>query len=57
MSRPERHVDDITEMRRSCRLRENTSVRRPLCSSSRLLKVPNVIVAETKKKNSDLERT
>ena len=41
MSRPERHVDDITDMRRSCRLRENTSVRRPLGSSSRLLKVPS----------------
>ena len=25
--RPERHVDDITDMRRSCRLRENTSGR------------------------------
>ena len=43
MSRPERHVDDITDMRRSCRLRENTSGRRPLSSSSRLLKVPNVV--------------
>ena len=42
MSRPEHHVDDITDMRRSCRLRENTSARRPLSSSSRLLKVPNV---------------
>ena len=41
MSRPERHVDDITDMRRSCQLRENTSGRRPLGSSSRLLKVPN----------------
>ena len=40
MSRPERHVDDINDMRRSCRLRENTSGRRPLGSSSRLLKVP-----------------
>ena len=40
MSRPERHVDDITDMRRSCRIRENTSGRRPLGSSSRLLKVP-----------------
>ena len=40
MSRPERHVDDITDMRRSCRHRENTSCRRPLRSSSRLLKVP-----------------
>ena len=29
MSRPERHVDNITDMRRSCRLRENTSGRRP----------------------------
>ena len=25
MSRPERHVGDITDMRRSCRLRENTA--------------------------------
>ena len=41
MSRLERHVDDITDMRRSCRLRENTSSQRPLGSSSRLLKVPN----------------
>ena len=38
MSRPERHVDDITDMRRSCRLRENTSGRHPLDSSSRLLR-------------------
>ena len=38
MSRPERHVDDITDMRRSRRLRENTSGPRPLSSSSRLLK-------------------
>ena len=30
MSRPERHVGDITGMRRSCRLCENTSGRRPL---------------------------
>ena len=43
MSRPERHVDDITDMRRSCRPRENTSGRRPLSSSSRLLKVPTVV--------------
>ena len=42
MSRPERHVDDITDMRRSCRLRENISGRRPLGSSSGLLKVPIV---------------
>ena len=40
MSRPERHVDDITDMRRSCRLRKNTSGRRPLGLSTRLLKVP-----------------
>ena len=40
MSRPERHVDDITGMRRSCRFHENTSGRRPL-GWSRLLKVPN----------------
>ena len=43
MSHPERYVDDITDMRRSCRLSENTSGRRPLGSSSRLLKVPNHI--------------
>ena len=42
MSRPERHVDDITDMRRSCRLREDTSGHRPLGSLSRLLKVPNI---------------
>ena len=42
MSRPERHVDDITDMRRRFRLRENTSGRRPLRSSSRLLKVPTM---------------
>ena len=36
MSRPERHVDDITDKRRSCWLRENTSGRRLLGSSSRL---------------------
>ena len=30
MSRPDGHVDDITDMRGSCRLRENTSGRRPL---------------------------
>ena len=36
MSLPERHVDDITDMRRSCRFR------RPLGLSSRLLKVPNL---------------
>ena len=48
MSRPERHVDDITDMRRSCRLRENTSGRRPLGSSSRLLKVPNIPVFSSK---------
>ena len=41
MSCPERHVDDFTDMRRSCRLHENTSGRRPLGSSSRLLEVPN----------------
>ena len=39
MSRPERQVDNITDMPRSCRLRENTSGRRPLGSSSWLLKV------------------
>ena len=41
MSRPEHHVVDITDMPRSCRLRENTFGRRPLGSSSRLLKVPH----------------
>ena len=40
MSRPKHHVDDITDMRRSCRLRKNTFGRRPLGLSSRLLKVP-----------------
>ena len=43
MSRPERYVDDITDMRGICRLSENTSGRRPLGSSSRLLKVPDHI--------------
>ena len=43
MSRPERHVDDSTDMRRSCWLRENTSSRRPLSLPSRLLKVPSVL--------------
>ena len=41
MSRRDRHLDDITDMPRSCRLRENTFGRRPLGSSSRLLKIPN----------------
>ena len=40
--RPERHVDDITDMRRCCWLRQNTSGRCPLGSSSRLLKVPTI---------------
>ena len=40
MSRPERHVDNITDLPRSCRLRENTSGRRPLSLSSRLFKIP-----------------
>jgi len=44
MSRPEHHVDDITDMRRSCRLRENTSGRRPLGSSSRLLNIRSLLV-------------
>ena len=48
MSRPERNVDDITDMRRSCRLRENTSGRRPLGSSSRLFKVPNQTKAQNR---------
>ena len=43
MSRPERHVDDINDVRRSCRLRENTSGRRPLGLSSRLFKVPTML--------------
>ena len=38
MSRPERHVDDITDMRRSCQLRENTSVRRLGCLRSLILR-------------------
>ena len=44
MSHPERHVEDITDMRRSCRFRENTSRRRPLGSLSRLLKVPIIVI-------------
>ena len=40
MSRPERHVDNITDLPRSCRLRENTSGRRPLSLSSSLFKIP-----------------
>ena len=47
-SRPERNVDDITDMRRSCRLRENTFGRRPLGSSSRLFKVPNQTKAQNR---------
>ena len=35
-------MDDITDMRRSCWLCENTSGQRPLGLSSRLLKVPNI---------------
>ena len=46
MSRPERHADDITDMRRSFRLHENTSGRRPLGLPSRLLKVLNVTTRE-----------
>lgn len=42
LSPPERHMDDITDMRRSCWLRENTSGQRPLGLSPRLLKVPNI---------------
>ena len=58
MSRPERHVDDITDMRRSCRLRENTSGRRPLGSSSRLLKVPNTNIVDNfvRRGNSEAEK-
>ena len=48
MSRPDRHVYDITDMRRSCRLRENTFGRRPLGSSSRLFKVPNQTKAQNR---------
>ena len=48
MSRPQRHVDDITDMRRSCQFRHNTFGRRPLGSSSRLLKVPNSIAGDVK---------
>ena len=36
--RPERHVDDNTDMRRYCRLRQNTSGRCPLGSSSSCLR-------------------
>ena len=55
MSRPERHVDDITDMRRSCWLCENTSSRRPLGSSSRLLKVPNKYLGRSPEMNSKLQ--
>ena len=34
-------MDDITDMRRSCQINQNTSDRRPRGSSSRLLKVPD----------------
>ena len=47
MSRPERHVDDITDMRRSSRLRENTSGWRPLGSSSRLLNIRSLLTMMT----------
>ena len=39
--RPQHHVDDIYDMRRSCCMRWKTSGRRRLDSSSWLLKVPN----------------
>ena len=55
MSRPERHVYDITDMRRSCRLRENTSGRRPFGSSSRLLKVPNIYLGRPKLLSSTVD--
>ena len=42
ISRPERDVDDSVDMRSGCRVRSSTSGRRPLGSSSWLLKVPNV---------------
>ena len=55
MSRPERHVDDITDMRRSCKLRENTFGRRPFGSSSRLLKVPNIYLGRPKLLSSTVD--
>ena len=55
MSRPERHVDDITDMRRSCRLRENNSGRRPFGSSSRLLRVPNTYLGRPKLLSSTVD--
>ena len=55
MSHPERHVDDITDMRRSCRLRENTSIQRPFGSSSRLLKVPNIYLGRPKLLSSTVD--
>ena len=55
MSRPERHVDDITDMRRSCKLRENTSGRRPFGSSSRLLKVPKIYLGRPKLLSSTVD--
>ena len=55
VSPPERHVDDITDMRRNCRLCENTSGRRPLGSSSRLLKVSSfVYTAKTTRSDQPL---
>ena len=55
MSRPKRHVDDITDMRRSCKLRENTFGRRPFGSSSRLLKVPNIYLGRPKLLSSTVD--
>ena len=55
ISRPERHVDDITDMRRSCKLRENTFGRRPFGSSSRLLKVPNIYLGRPKLLSSTVD--
>ena len=46
--RPERHVDNITDVRRCCRLRQNTSSRHSLGSLSRLLKVPIISSAPWK---------
>ena len=55
MSRPKRHVDDITDMRRSFKLRENTFGRRPFGSSSRLLKVPNIYLGRPKLLSSTVD--
>ena len=56
MSRPERHVDDITDVRRSCRFRENTSDRRPLGSLSHLTYCFLVFYKKTCLKDGEVPR-